>query len=331
MTLETTLKTDPRTINYLRLSITDRCNLRCIYCMPEEGLDFLPHSKILSYEEMLYIVKITVRAGIRKIRLTGGEPLVRKDFIPFLEKLSKVEGLEEITLTTNGILLKENALLLKQYGVRRLNISLDSLKADKFMQITGRDYFHQVWEGIQTVEQLGFYPIKINVVAMKGINDDEILDFARLTLHYPYHIRFIEYMPIGQQNHWTADRFLSIAEIQQRIMTLGLLHPLQRNSLDGPAARFILEGAKGELGFIGALSDHFCDRCNRLRLTADGHLRGCLLADHEFDLKTPLRQGLAEDQLLELIQEAIRSKPRRHGLIKSAPRKCVRSMSTIGG
>ena len=331
MTLETTLKTDSRTINYLRLSITDRCNLRCMYCMPEEGIDFLPHDKILSYEEMLYIVKITVRAGIRKIRLTGGEPLVRKSFIPFLEKLSKIEGLEEITLTTNGILLKENALLLKQYGIRRLNISLDSLKADKFLQITGRDYFHQVWEGIQTAEQLGFHPIKINVVAMKGINDDEILDFARLTFDYPYHIRFIEYMPLGQQNNWTADRFMPVAEIQQRIMTLGMLRPVQRNSLDGPAARLILEGAKGELGFIGALSEHFCDSCNRLRLTADGHLRGCLLADHEFDLKTPLRQGIAEDQLLELIKQAIRSKPRRHGLLKSAPRKCVRSMSTIGG
>jgi cyclic pyranopterin phosphate synthase len=299
--------------------------------MPEEGIDFLPHGEILSYEEMLYVVRIAVQAGIRKIRLTGGEPLLRKGFIPFLEKLSKIEGLEEITLTTNGILLKENALLLKKYGIRRLNVSLDSLKPDKFRQITGRDYFQQVWEGIQTAEQLGFRPIKINVVAMKGINDDEILDFARLTLRYPYQIRFIEYMPLGNQNNWNADRFMPVAEIRQKILTLGPLGPVQREDLDGPAARFILEGAKGELGFIGALSEHFCDSCNRLRLTADGHLRGCLLADHEIELKSPLRQGIADDQLLELIKQAIRSKPRRHGLIKSSPRKCVRSMSTIGG
>jgi cyclic pyranopterin phosphate synthase len=299
--------------------------------MPEEGIDFLPHDKILSYEEMLHLVAITVGAGIRKVRLTGGEPLLRKGFMPFLEKLSKIQELEEITLTTNGILLKENALLLKQYGVRRLNISLDSLKADKFRQITGRDYFQQVWEGIQTAEQIGFHPIKINVVAMRGINDDEILDFARLTLQKPYHIRFIEYMPLGQENNWNADRFISVAEIKQKIMTLGSLQPLARNSLDGPASRFILPGAKGELGLIGALSDHFCDHCNRLRLTADGHLRTCLLTDHEFDLKTPLRQGTADDQLLELIKQAIRSKPRQHGLLKSEPRKCVRSMSTIGG
>ena len=198
-----------RVINYLRLSVTDRCNLRCIYCMPEEGVDFVPHNQVLSYEEMLRLVEISVKAGIRKVRLTGGEPLVRKGFIPFLEKLSTIEDLNEISLTTNGVLLKEFASDIKRCGICRINVSLDSLDPQKFVRITGRDYFHRVLDGIEEAERLGFHPIKINVVAMRGINDDEILDFGRLTLSKPYHVRFIEFMPIGKNNSWTSDRFIS--------------------------------------------------------------------------------------------------------------------------
>ena len=320
-----------RIINYLRLSVTDRCNLRCMYCMPDEGVDFVPHNQILSYEEMLHLVALSVKAGIRKVRLTGGEPLVRKGFIPFLEKLSAIENLKEISLTTNGVLLKEFALDIKRCGICRINVSLDSLNPQRFVRITGRDYFHRVLEGIEEADRLGFAPIKINVVAMRGINDDEILDFGRLTLTRPYHIRFIEFMPIGKNNGWTSDRFISGDEILNTLRGLGELKALEHNSLDGPAQRYRLQGAKGEIGVISPISNHFCDQCNRLRLTAEGHLRGCLFSDKEIDIKTPLRQGRGDEDLLELVRLAIDKKPKDHGLVQGDPRKCVRHMSSIGG
>jgi len=320
-----------RTINYLRLSVTDRCNLRCVYCMPEEGVGFVPHDQILSYEEMLRLVALSVQAGIRKVRLTGGEPLVRKGFISFLEKLSAIEDLREISLTTNGVLLSEFASDIKRCGICRLNVSLDSLDPQKFARITGRDYLHRVLEGIKEAERHGFNPIKINVVAMRGINDDEILDFGRLTLTKPYHIRFIEFMPIGKNNSWTSDRFIPADDILNILGTLGQLESVEHNSLDGPAKRYKLQGAKGEIGLIGAISNHFCDQCNRLRLTAEGHLRGCLFSDKEIDIKTPLRLGRCDEDLLGLVRLAIDNKPKGHGLVQTDPRKCVRHMSSIGG
>jgi cyclic pyranopterin phosphate synthase len=321
-----------RRINYLRLSITDRCNLRCIYCMPEEGVCFLDHDKILRYEEMLHIVRLSVKKGIRKIRLTGGEPLVRKGFIGFLRELNRIEGLEEITLTTNGILLKEFASDIKKAGVHRINISLDSLKPERFAAITGRDMFDRVWDGIRECEAQGFDPIKINVVAIKGVNDDEILDFARLTLDNPYHIRFIEHMPVGKDNSWRSDKFISILEIFNRIETIGNLSALERrNGLDGPAQNYALEGAKGKIGLIGALSNHFCAICNRLRLNADGHLRSCLFSDTEIDILTPLRNKEGDEALLALIDRSIREKPERHNLNGTGQRNCTRIMSSIGG
>ncbi len=320
-----------RIINYLRLSLTDRCNLRCIYCMPEEGIQFIPHNEILSYEEMLHLVRLSVEMGIEKIRLTGGEPLVRRGALQFIETLSTLEGLNEITLTTNGVLLKEFAKGLKDCGICRINVSMDTLKPDRFNRITGRSFFHRVWEGIHEAERLGFNPIKINVVAMRGINDDEILDFGRLTLERPYHIRFIEFMPVGEHNGWSDDRFIPIQEIRERLLPLGSLQPILHEGLDGPAERYALEGARGELGFIGSLSNHFCETCNRLRLTAEGHLRGCLFSDKETDLKTPLREGKDDDHLLGLIRQTILNKPKNHGIIFPEPRKCVRQMSSIGG
>ncbi len=325
------LDNNHRGINYLRLSVTDRCNPRCIYCMPEEGIRFMPHSEVLTYEEMLHIVRLSIQKGIRKVRLTGGEPLVRKGFISFLERLSKVEGLEEITLTTNGVLLKSLAADIKNCGIKRINVSLDSLRSERFFRITGRDFFERVWEGLEEAESVGFNPIKINVVAIKGVNDDEILDFAALTLEKPYHVRFIEIMPIGDKSMWTAEKFISTKEIHNRIQTLGILQPIGHNPLDGPAERYALEGAKGEIGFIGALSNHFCDNCNRLRLTADGHLKGCLFSDQETDIKTPLRDGKGDSHLLNLIRDTILNKPKDHGLLPSNPRKCVRQMNSIGG
>ena len=320
-----------RIVNYLRISLTDRCNLRCVYCMPEEGVQFMPHGEILSYEEILHIVRLCVRCGIRKVRLTGGEPLVRRGFTGFLEKLCALQELDEVTLTTNGVLLKELAGHIWDCGIFRINVSLDSLNAERFLNITGRDYFDRVWEGILEAERLGFNPIKINVVAIKGVNDDEVLDFARLTLEKPYHVRFIELMPVGEQNIWSSDKFISTEEIQNQIRTLGTLIPRKNNALDGPAERYVLEGGQGEIGFIAALSNHFCHSCNRLRLTAEGHLRNCLFSDREIDIKTPLRKGSGNGHLLSLIQYAIENKPNGRGAMSTRLRKCVRQMSSIGG
>jgi GTP 3',8-cyclase len=320
-----------RIINYLRLSITDRCNLRCIYCMPEEGFGFIPHDEILTYEEMLHIVRLCALQGIRKVRLTGGEPLVRKGIISFIERLHRIDGLEEITLTTNGVLLKDFARPLLENGIRRINVSMDTLKPEKFRLITGRDCFNQVWEGIEEAEKVGLNPIKINIVAMKGMNDDEILDFARLTYKKPYHVRFIEIMPVGDKNPWSDERFLSVENILRRIECIGPLRPVNSKSLDGPSSRYTLEGAKGEIGFIGALSNHFCKNCNRLRMTADGNLRGCLFSDHETKIKTPIRQGLGDSHLVDLIKNTIINKPINHGLNVNNPRKCARSMNSMGG
>lgn len=321
-----------RFINYLRLSITDRCNLRCVYCMPEQGLPFMPHREILTYEEMLRLVELCIQQEIRKVRLTGGEPLLRKGFIGFVERLCKIQGLDEITLTTNGVLLKDFARALRDCGICRINVSMDTLKPDRFRQITQRNDYDRVWEGIEEAERLGFNPIKLNVVAIRGINDDEILDFAHLTREKPYHVRFIELMPVGRENClWKAERFISSKEIFERIQMLGSLTPIDRNPLDGPAERYTLDGARGEIGFIGALSHHFCEICNRLRLTADGHLRGCLFSDQETDLKTPLREGRKDAYLLNLIKDAMQNKPVNHGLMETGPRKCTRQMNRIGG
>jgi len=320
-----------RVINYLRLSVTDKCNLRCIYCMPEEGVEFMPHAEILTYEEMLVIIKLCVQKGIRKLRLTGGEPLIRKGVIDFIKKVSQLDGLQEVTLTTNGVYLKEFAQSLRESGIFRINVSMDTLRPDRFFNITRRDVFDRVWAGIEEAESAGLSPIKINIVIMRGVNDDEILDFARLTYRKPYHVRFIELMPVGDPYRWTPDRFLSAKEVFDKISTLGTIMPVSPDPLDGPARRFALEGSKGEIGLIGALSYHFCENCNRLRLTADGKLRGCLFSDSETDIKEPLRNGANEQYMLKLIEETIQNKPRSHGQAAWQPRKCSRSMNGIGG
>jgi cyclic pyranopterin phosphate synthase len=299
--------------------------------MPEEGVAFVPHREILTFEEMVHLVGLCVTQGIRKIRLTGGEPLLRRGIVPFIARLSGIDGVEEITLTTNGVLLKDLLRPLRDCGICRINVSMDTLKPERFHQITRRDYFDRVWEAIEAADAAGLSPVKINVVAMRGVNDDEIIDFARLTYNKHYHVRFIEVMPVGELSAWSSDRFLSIQEILTMIRSLGPIRPVNSGSLDGPAQRYALEGAKGEIGLIGALSNHFCENCNRLRLTADGHLRGCLFSDQEIDLKTPLRQGKDDVHLLNLIEETIVNKPEKHGLNMSNLRKCVRSMNSMGG
>ena len=248
---------EKRHLNYLRISITDRCNLRCLYCAPEGRIPKLDHDAILSYEEILRLVNIGIRLGIRKVRITGGEPLVRKGVIEFLSRLTRIRELEDVSLTTNGVLLASNAQRIFDAGIRRINISLDSLNPKKFAQITGYDKFERVWAGIERARSIGFKPIKINVVAMRGINDDEILNFGRLSLDHPFHIRFIEYMPIGNSRTSSRDQILT-PEIQKIIAGIGKLIPVNNDHNDGPAKRYRLADSRGEIGFISALSGPAC-------------------------------------------------------------------------
>jgi len=319
-----------RRINYLRISLTDRCNLRCIYCMPPEGERKLRHKDILRYEEIIRIVRIGIKLGIKKIRLTGGEPLVRKGVQEFIPMLTSLSGLDDVSITTNGVCLKDNLETLKAAGIKRINVSLDSLKRLNFKLITRFDNFNEVWEGIEKARDMGFYPIKINIVIMKGINDNEVLDFARLAIEQPYHIRFIECMPIGLQTNSLA--FVSNSEIEETIVNrFGPLIPLSHEQNDGPAARFRFDGGKGEIGFISAISDPFCQDCNRLRLTANGMILPCLLSNTEVDMKDPLRRGCLDEEIIKVFLKAAELKPRCHPLNLEHDQRVYRKMCSIGG
>ncbi len=320
-----------RRINYLRISVTDRCNLRCIYCMPRKGLPKLNHAEILTYEEILRITKVAVGLGINKVRVTGGEPLARKGILTFLEELSSVREIEDISLTTNGVMVADRLQALWDMGIRRINISLDTLSRKRYQEITSTDAFYKVWHAIEKAHELGFSPIKINMVVIGGVNEDEILDFARLTLNHPYQVRFIEYMPIGPIDFNTPSRFISTKIIKQTVESLGPLIPVKSDCFDGPAQRYKLEGATGELGFISPISDHFCGKCNRLRLTADGKLRVCLLSDLALDLKTPIRSGISDRELAQLIVKAVLLKPSGHQVERDASLIPSGQMSSIGG
>ncbi|HSO19017.1 MAG TPA: GTP 3',8-cyclase MoaA [Desulfosarcina sp.] len=321
---------DQRHLNYLRISITDRCNLRCLYCVPEGRIPKLSHAEILSYEEILRLVDIGIRLGIRKVRVTGGEPLVRKGAVGLLAGLTRLRELEDVSLTTNGVLLEPNARSIFDAGVRRINVSLDTLNPEKYTQITGYDRFNRVWAGIQRALELGFSPVKINVVAMRGINDDEIRDFGMLAMAYPFHVRFIEYMPIGNSRTSSKDQLLT-PEIHRTISDIGELIPVDNQLNDGPARRYRLSGAKGEIGFISALSHHFCEHCNRLRLTADGKLRACLLSDRHVPLKRLLREGASDDDLAEQFRIAVRQKASKHRLCTARSAMVKDQMQGIGG
>jgi len=319
-----------RRITYLRISITDRCNLRCMYCMPPVGERKLRHKEILRYEELLRIARIAIKLGITKIRLTGGEPLVRKGVQEFISMLAALEGLEDISITTNGVLLKENLVMLKAAGIKRLNISIDSLDREKFKRITRFDYFKKVWEGIETARDMGFHPIKLNVVLMKGINDNEVLDLGRLALEQPYHLRFIECMPVGLAENNLA--FIPNAEIERTLIdSFGPLIPISPGVHDGPARRFGFEGGNGEIGFISAISHSFCQECNRLRLTANGMLLPCLLSNREVDIKDPLRRGCLDGELIKAFEKAVDLKPERHPLSLEKHEKVHRKMCSVGG
>jgi cyclic pyranopterin phosphate synthase len=320
----------PRLINYLRLSITDRCNLRCFYCIPWGGWQKLPAPEILRYEELLRLAGVAAQAGIRKIRVTGGEPLVRRGALEFIRNLNRLPGLGEVCLTTNGVLLKELAADLYATGLRHLNLSLDTLKRDRYLKLTGHDNFLDALAGLEAAASLGFHPLKINCVVLKGLNDDELLDFALLTRDRPLQVRFIEFMPTVAEDRW-ARHFLPMGEVRRRLSVLGPLTPVPQPATAGPARIFRLPDFKGELGFISSVSDHHCPTCNRLRLTAAGLLKPCLFAAPEIDLKGPMRRGADDDALRRLFQEAMRLKSR--GLKASLGQSScpARPMVSIGG
>jgi cyclic pyranopterin phosphate synthase len=315
-----------RRINYLRLSVTDRCNLRCRYCMPAEGIPKLQHGELLSYEELYRVASEAVALGIEKIRLTGGEPLVRKGLVDFAGRLAALPGLKELVLTTNGLLLAELAPALRRAGIQRLNISLDSLRPATFAAITRGGELQKVLDGLAAAEAAGFAPPKINMVVMRGINDDELLDFAALTVDRPYTVRFIEQMPTLNEAGWDS-RCLAGSEIIDRISQRYSLVPLVSTEMAGPARNFKISGAAGAIGIITPISGHFCASCNRVRVSASGLAKGCLFSNEAVDLK-PHLQAADGVRLREVLQRIITGKPGRHRLAEDQP---AVAMSRIGG
>jgi len=319
-----------RPINYLRISVTDRCNLRCVYCMPAEGVPLMSHGDILTYEEIHTIVQAAAELGISKVRLTGGEPLVRSGLGELIQMLKQIDGIDDISMTTNGTLLSRYAAELKQAGLQRVNISLDTLKPDKFSLITrGNLVLDDVLAGIEAAKSVGLDPVKLNMVVISSINDDELLDFAVKTIDEGWHVRFIELMPTGGVN-LSKSHFISVNEMRRRLEPLGELQPCLPSVGNGPAKYFRFSNAKGTIGFITPVSEHFCFHCNRLRLTADGRLRLCLLADDEIDLKQPLRDGISPSGLKQLIETAVSKKPLRHHLAEGQTAE-DRPMTQVGG
>ncbi len=319
-----------RKIDYLRISVTDRCNLRCRYCMPEQGVPSVGHGAVLSYEELFRVARLAVELGVRKIRLTGGEPLVRKGVVDFIAALVALPQKPELTLTTNGVLLAEYAESLRQAGLARINVSLDSLQPERFEQISRRDQLQQVLDGLQAAEEAGLAPIKLNMVPIRGVNADEIADFARLTFKHPWQVRFIEFMPVSSGLEYTDEQFYSGEQIKTDLEQVALLTAEIRQGILGPARIYRLQGAIGTVGIIHAVSEHFCHECNRLRLTADGQLRPCLLSEREVDLRELLRSGVDDQMLIEVLKQSVAEKPERHCLGENySPGQ--RKMQGIGG
>ncbi|MBM4326187.1 MAG: GTP 3',8-cyclase MoaA [Deltaproteobacteria bacterium] len=321
--------THGRTIDYLRVSITDLCNFRCVYCRPPEGVQLVTHKEILRYEEILAVVEVALEIGIRKVRITGGEPLVRRGVVDFIARLTRLPGLDDVALTTNGVLLTEMAHDLKVAGLKRINISLDSARRDVFTRITGQDKLDRVLAGIDAALTEGFDPVKINVVLLQGINEEDVPDFARMTLEKPLDVRFIERMPFGEAAPADTPLPFSAHKVFSLIgREVGKLIPVDSGPLDGPASLFQLRGARGRIGIVDPVTGHFCGACNRLRLTARGTLRPCLLAPGEIDIKAALRNGATREELSSIIHSAVRAKP-DHGAKGAGLAR--EPMSRIGG
>jgi cyclic pyranopterin phosphate synthase len=317
-----------RSIEYLRISVTDRCNFRCVYCMPAAGLEWLPKDRILSYEEIAAIVRQLAPLGLRRLRLTGGEPTIRPDLVRLVAMLRDVPGIEDIALSTNGVRLPALAAPLREAGLDRVNMSADSLRPERIASVARRDLGFDPRAAALAAERVGLGPIKINVVVMRGINDDEIEDFARLTLDHPWHVRFIELMPVGEMRELTWEHVVPSDEVLERVSRLGPLAagggPARGN---GPAAYYRLEGAAGSVGVITPMTHTYCASCNRVRLTADGRLRTCLFGDHEVNLRDPLRAG---EPLEPLFRQALADKPREHQLLQMRVGG-LRALSQVGG
>jgi len=318
-----------RKINYLRLSVTDRCNLRCRYCMPNDGIPLLPHGEILTYEELYLVARTAVSLGIEKIRVTGGEPLVRKGILGFLSRLAGIPGLRQLVLTTNGLLLEEMAEPLRSAGVQRLNISIDSLVAENFHRITRGGDVSRVLSGIAAAEAAGF-PIKLNMVVMRGVNDHEVVDFAALTLDKPCAVRFIEFMPSGAEEGEWRSLVVPGREILDRIGERFPFDEVDRRELAGPAKDYRIRGAAGTIGVITAVTGHFCDGCNRIRVTASGMARGCLFSGSGTDLK-PILRGNDPSELEEILLRIVGAKPGKHRLCEAPSRPPPLDMSRVGG
>lgn len=320
-----------RSINYMRISVTDRCNLRCIYCMPPEGVPWIPHTDILTFEEIERVVRATARVGMRKIRITGGEPLIRRDLVQLVARLSAIPGIEDVSLTTNAILMPQYAEDLAAAGLKRINVSLDTLKPERFARISRSDSLDKVLAGIEAAERAGLAPVKINAVILRGVNDDEVLDLARLTVGRPWHVRYIEAMPLAGNLRVEEQGFISADEIMAMLGELGELEAVPGPDGNGPARYYRLPAARGTIGVISPMSHFYCDTCNRVRLTADGRLRLCLFDDAEIDIRTPLRAGASTDEILRIFREGIGAKPERHHLAVGQSNCNLRALSQIGG
>ena len=320
-----------RRIEYLRISVTDKCNLRCVYCMPEEGLPWLRRDQLLSYEEIAEIVRVMAGMGLRKVRITGGEPLVRRDLPTLVRKIRAVDGISDVALSTNAVLLTEMADELRAAGVDRLNVSLDSLRPDRIDAISRRPgSADAVLRGLEAAERAGFAPIKINCVVMRGRNDDEVADFAAITRERPWHVRFIEVMPTGDNLGVSRDEFVSSDEILERVSGIGALEPVAGPAGNGPARYFAFAGAAGTVGVITPMSHNYCGSCNRMRLTADGQLRPCLFGSIQTNLRDPLRRG---EPIEPLVRQTLRIKPERHWLVQGSDEGSggLLALSQVGG
>jgi cyclic pyranopterin phosphate synthase len=320
-----------RPISYLRVSVTDKCNLRCVYCMPESGLPWLRRDEILSYEEIAEIVRAAAAVGVRAVRLTGGEPLVRRDLARLVGEIARVPGIEDVALSTNGLLLEEQLPELTAAGLRRVNVSLDTLQPRRFEEIARRPGLEAVLRGIDAAAAAGLSPIKINCVVMRGRNDDELDAFAELTRTHPVFVRFIEVMPVHENRELSREGYVSSDEILERLRQNAELIAVPGPTGNGPARYFAFPGAAGAVGVISPLSHDYCERCNRVRLSADGHLKLCLFGDHAIDLRGPLRSGAGIEGIASLLRSAMLIKPERHHLRLGETAARMRAFSEIGG
>ena len=316
-------------LDYLRLSITDLCNLNCIYCTPLKKADFLSHDQVLRYEEIARLVKILIEAGIRKVRITGGEPLIKKNVVELVSMLSGLKGLEELSMTTNGVLLKNYAKQLKDSGLGRINISIDTLNKTRFKKITGKDLFDEVWQGIESAIESGLSPVKLNVVPLRGFNEDEIIDFVRLTFSYPLIVRFIEFFHTNPRSQRMIDSLMPAEEVKKKIVChFGGLFPASGIKGNGPAVNLSLTGAIGAIGFINGSTSSFCAHCNRIRVDCAGRIYPCLYSGYTYDTRLLLRNGSSDSKILNQITGILKSKPQ---FTKESNGNRAIEMSTVGG